>query len=120
MKYIALALALLLATPLTAQTPESPPEAPADEGFSLIERGAQMLLRQFLDEVGPKVGDVQEGLEDALTALEPALRELLAMVGDFRYYEAPERLPNGDILLRRKLDAPPLKGPLAPGQSLDL
>lgn len=121
MKRFALAFALLFAPPLAAQVPpEAPPPVPAEDGLSLMERGAQLLLRQFLNEVGPKVGEVQEGLKDALAALEPALRELLEMIGDIRYYEAPERLPNGDILLRRKPDAPPLTGPLKPGQSLDL
>lgn len=117
MKRFVLAFSLLFATPLAA---EVSPGVPPDDGFSLMERGAQMLLRQFLREVGPKVGEVQDGLEEALAALEPALRELLEMVGDFRHYEAPERLPNGDILLRRKPDAPPLTAPLKPGQSLDL
>ncbi|MDP3861348.1 MAG: AAA+ family ATPase [Phaeovulum sp.] len=117
MKRIAFALALGLATPLAAQTP---PEVPPDTGFSLIERGAQMLMQQFLNEVGPRLGEVQDGLEEAMAALEPALRELLTMIGDIRYYEAPERLPNGDILLRRKPGAPQLPVPLAPGESLDL
>ena len=74
MKRIALACALMLASPLGAQTPPAPP---ADEGLTLMERGAQMLLRQFLNEVGPKLGEVQDGFEDALAALEPALRDLL-------------------------------------------
>jgi len=116
MKRYVLALALALATPVAAETPAPPPE----DGLTLMERGAQMLLRQFLSEVGPKVGEVQEGLQDALTALEPALRELLTMIGDIRNYEPPERLPNGDILLRRKPEAPPLTAPLKPGESLDL
>lgn len=117
MKRFVLTFALVFATPLAADVL---PGAPPDDGLSLMERGAQMLLRQFLSEVGPKVGEVQDGLEDVLAVLEPALRELLVMIGDIRYYEAPERLPNGDILLRRKPGAPPLTAPLKPGQSLDL
>jgi hypothetical protein len=31
------------------------------------------------------------------------LRELSAMIGDIGNYHAPEMMPNGDIIIRRKL-----------------
>jgi hypothetical protein len=32
----------------------------------------------------------------------PALRDLMDQVGDLSAYHAPEVLPNGDIIIRRK------------------
>jgi hypothetical protein len=32
------------------------------------------------------------------------------MIDDLSAYEMPERLPNGDILIRRRADAPPPAG----------
>ena len=38
----------------------------------------------------------------------PAMEELSRLMDDIGNYEMPpERLPNGDILIRRKADAPP-------------
>ena len=39
--------------------------------------------------------------------ISPALRELGGLVDDIENYQRPERLPNGDIILRRRADAPP-------------
>ena len=36
----------------------------------------------------------------------PAFATLLSQVDDLRYYQAPEILDNGDIIIRRKPDAP--------------
>jgi hypothetical protein len=118
MKRFAFALiAVLAAPPLWAQEPLTPPP---DEGLTLMERGAQLLLRQLFNEISPQLDDMQQGLGDAITALEPMLRDLVLMIGDLSQYEPPVRLPNGDILLRRK-PAPPLPPlPLSPGETLDL
>lgn len=111
MKRVTLALvAVLAASPLWAQ------QAP-DEGLSLMERGAQLLLRQLLNEVSPKLEDMQQGLGNVVTSLEPMLRDLVLMIDDLNQYEPPVRLPNGDILLRRK-PAPPVS--LKPGETLDI
>lgn len=96
----------LAAAPLAAQSADPAPAdpAPEDEGLSLMQRGAELLLRGLMDEVEPGLRD----MEQALRLMEPELRALVDMVGDLRNYEAPEKLPNGDILIRRKADAPPL------------
>lgn len=111
--------AVPLAQALRADEPApetlAPPEAPAEpapegdmaEGLGLLERGAQMVLRGFLDEIEPKMDEIQRGLGDAAKDLGPALDKLLTLFDDFRNYEAPERLPNGDIIIRRRPDAPP-------------
>ena len=36
----------------------------------------------------------------------PYLRDLLQQVDDWSVYEAPEVLPNGDIILRKKISPP--------------
>ncbi|WP_096786567.1 AAA+ family ATPase [Rhodobacter sp. CZR27] len=104
-RYVApLALCLLLAPAQAQETPAPDPEADVEEGFSLLNEGAKLLFRGLMDEMEPAIRDMGE----AMGELQPALRDLLAKVDDLRNYEAPERLPNGDILIRRKPDAPPL------------
>ncbi|GGH46466.1 AAA+ family ATPase [Frigidibacter albus] len=105
MKY-ALTLALLLASPLTAQT--LPEEAPDERG--LWERGADRLLQNLLDEMAPALDEAEQAfreMEPTFRAMLPMMRELAEMVGDIDHYHMPEKLPNGDILLRRKPDLPP-------------
>lgn len=55
-----------------------------EEGFGLLEEGARSILRGLLDQ------------------FEPTLREFAGQIDDLGAYHAPEMLPNGDILLRRK------------------
>lgn len=107
-------LALALALPAAAQ----------DEPPGLMERGAEMVLRGLLDEVEPALDEMERAfreLEPQLRAMEPALRDLVALIEDMGNYEAPIRLPNGDILIRRKPEAPALPLPgTAPDGSVEL
>ena len=100
MKRIALILALA-ASPLRAQqAPEAEPEAP-----SLMEEGAKMFLRGLMSEMEPALNEMQgalEGIGPKLEELKPQILELIAMIDDFQNYHAPEKLENGDILIRRK------------------
>lgn len=64
----------------------------------------------------PDAEGLAQGLTGALRQMGPVLRDLAVQVDDFRHYETPERLPNGDILIRRGPDAPP---PPPLGQTLD-
>lgn len=73
-----------------------------DDGVDLMQEGAQLLLRGLLREMEPAFTDIQKLAED----MGPALTELLNMVDDLRQYHAPEFLPNGDIIIRRRADAP--------------
>ncbi len=110
----ALLTALLAAGPLRAQTaaPEAPPaDAPAEEeGTSLMEEGLRMMMRGLMTEMEPALEDM-EGmlgeLGDVTDQLGPQIQSILDLMGDVRFYGMPERLPNGDILIRRKADAPP-------------
>ncbi|MDH5797036.1 MAG: hypothetical protein OEZ19_00610 [Paracoccaceae bacterium] len=70
----------------------------AEDGQEKMRQGADLL---------------QEGLEllleDLLAELGPAWLELQEMIGDLSAYYPPEILPNGDIILRRKvpIELPP-------------
>lgn len=114
MKRIVLTLSLA-ATPLWAETPApvpAPLPAPVpevEEGFSLMEEGAKLLLKGLMSEMEPALDEMGKALsemEPALKDLQPKMMELLALVDDLTNYTAPERLPNGDILIRRKPGAP--------------
>ena len=102
-----IALALLIAMPL--------PAAAQDEGSDLMKRGLQLFFDGLQDEMEPALRELDllmdefgPALRDFATQMGPALRDLLAEVEDWSLYEAPEVLPNGDILIRRKPEAPPL------------
>ncbi len=60
--------------------------------------------------------EAEEAFRNLLESLKPGLEELLGRIDELTYYEAPEILPNGDIIIRRKKDAPPLSS----DQSIDL
>lgn len=71
------------------------------------------MWQEFMDQVAPSVEQTLDMLEG------------LGTIDDLRNYHPPERLPNGDIILRRREDAPDLspdagpdsaEPPAAPGQ----
>lgn len=108
MKHILLAACLALPVPALAQD-----EGEMEEGFSLMEEGARLLFRGLMDEMEPAIDDfagMAQELEPALDMLAsemgPALMELMKTLDSVRYYERPEILPNGDIIIRRSPDAP--------------
>lgn len=71
------------------------------EGMDLLSEGTKLLLRGLMGEI------------------EPALRDLEGALDDLTAYHAPEVLPNGDIIIRRKvpLDVEP---PLEKGDEIEL
>lgn len=100
----------LLCTPVIAQ---DAPQAETEEGFDLMQEGARMLMRGLMDEMEPTLDSLRDNFEEMGPALAefvqsvgPAFGELLEKVDDLRHYEAPEILPNGDIIMRRSPDAP--------------
>jgi hypothetical protein len=119
---MALVAMMLTVTPVPAQQEVPPPlseEAPgADEGLSLMERGARMFLEGMRREMAPALEDLRgmvdtmgPAMQDFLREMGPALTALLNRVGDLSAYEAPTLLPNGDIIIRRKPEAGPLPPP---------
>lgn len=107
-----LALALALSGPALAQETE-------EEGRSLMEEGARLFWEGIRREMAPALEEFQDRAQDMEPALRrfveemgPALRDLMEQIGDLSAYHAPEVLPNGDIIIRRKTpqelqDAPP-------------
>ncbi|KEJ89926.1 hypothetical protein [Sulfitobacter donghicola] len=95
--------ALSLASPLAAE----------EEPLSLMERGAQLFFEGLMEEMAPALDGMADLLEEAGPALQefvaemgPKLRDVLEDVDDWSVYTAPEVLPNGDIIIRRKPDIP--------------
>lgn len=122
---IAASFALTLAAfPVAAQEDQDPD---IQEGFSLMEEGAKLLFRGFMNEMEPALDDfagMAQDLEPALdmlaTEMGPALMALIKRLDDVRYYEAPEVLPNGDIIIRRSPDAPPYEPEPEPNEEIEL
>lgn len=109
---LALAVAASLASPLAAQDTET------EEGFDLMREGSRLILRGLIEELGPAIEDMDqmsEEMRDALSNLTsemgPALRDLVDLIDEIGHYDAPEVMENGDIIIRRKSDAPPYEAP---------
>lgn len=98
----------LLALPTSLQAEE-------EEGPTLMERGMQLFFEGLLDEMEPAIEgfedmtrDIGPALRDMIDQMGPAFASLLEQVDDLSNYEPPAMLPNGDIIIRRKPDAPEL------------
>lgn len=112
----------LAAAPLAAQETE-------EEGLSLMERGAKLFMEGIMKEMEPAIDEFQGLAEEMGPALRqfanemgPKLSELLDEVEDWNAYQAPEMLPNGDIIIRRKPDHPltPPDTPTQPAPQIEL
>ncbi len=123
----------LCTPPLIAQQADDDPELPADEGFSLMREGARLILRGLVSELEPALEEMQDFADEVEPALRafteemgPALARLMSLIDEIGYYQPPEILPNGDIIIRRRGDAPPYvapapeDGPDAPGDEIEL
>ena len=96
----------------------TPVAAEEERGFSLMEEGAKLFFEGLMTEVEPAIEDLQGFMQDLAPELRgcvdlmgPALADLMKQVDDLTLYEAPEILPNGDIIIRRKQDAPAFEAP---------
>ena len=77
--------AMLSVAPVSAQDNSEQMQ----EGFNLLEKGVELLLQGLIEELGPK------------------LLELEGKIIDLNAYQFPEMLPNGDIIIRRKTPLDP-------------
>ncbi|MDP5084723.1 MAG: AAA+ family ATPase [Yoonia sp.] len=112
MKQIAV-LTLALGLTVAPAIAQEQSETEVDDGFSLMEEGARMLMRGLMAEMEPAIDELRDSFEEMGPAFAefarsvgPAFAELLNQVDDFRNYEPPEFMPNGDIIIRRKPAAP--------------
>ncbi len=74
-----------------------------------MERGAELFLEGLRREMEPTIEDLRgfadqfgPALQSFMQEMGPALADLAAQVQDWSVYEAPEMLPNGDIIIRKK------------------
>lgn len=105
MKNIALTTVLVLSASLVSASEETE----ADEGTSMMQRGAEMLLEGLMQEMSPAIEDlrgmaekIKPGLREFVDEMGPAFADLLGKIDNFSAYHPPEILPNGDIIIRRK------------------
>lgn len=84
-RLILITFCLGTATPVLAQDTSPVPEKDMQEGMDLMSEGMELLLRGLMGE------------------MEPAMRELREAIDDLNAYHPPEVLPNGDIIIRRKV-----------------
>ncbi len=111
------ALSVAAAVPLAAQeAPEpSPPGSEGEtleRGLDLLGRGAEAFLRGLMDEIGPELRRLEPELRGFAEGMGPMIAGLVEMIDQLDAYHPPERLPNGDIILRRK--SPSEMEPLPP------
>ena len=99
----------MIASPALAQTTAPEPEP----GRDLMEEGAKLLLRGLLSEMAPAIDELQNfangfgpRLQLFTEEMGPAFADLLGKVDDLAFYQPPTFLPNGDIIMRRREDAP--------------
>lgn len=93
-------VALLAFGPAQAQDTPTEDDSAVARGLNLLREGTELLLGELMDQIGPTL----EGLEGRLV--------------DLNAYHAPEVLPNGDIIIRRKVPIVPSEP--APDAQIDL
>ena len=71
-------------------------------------------IGRFLDLLNQFSTDSEDIMQKFIDEMGPALTELQDTISDWSNYAAPEVLPNGDIIIRRKPDAP-VEKPLPKG-----
>lgn len=124
MKQIAV-MTIVLGLSVSPVVAQDDPVPEVEEGFSLMEEGARMLMRGLMTEMKPAIGELRETFEqmgpafaEFAQSVGPAFADLLNQVDDLRNYGAPEFMPNGDIIIRRKPDAPFWQPDVEPDQDM--
>ena len=103
-KIIALVFVISAAvSPLAAQKTEEPP---VSEGFSLIEEGTKLIIRRLMSEMEPALDEMREAMAQWGSEAGTKMAKLLSQIDNMKNYEVPVILPNGDIIIRRRDDAP--------------
>ena len=73
-----------------------------------------MFLRGLLEDIQPPLQELAgigvqhlAAIQAFLDEMGPAFAEVIDQIDSIAYYQPPEILPNGDIVVRRRADAPP-------------
>ncbi len=99
-----LAGALAIAAPAAAQDETAPGDV--SEGLGLLGQGTRLIFEGLMEEMRPMIEEARPYFEDEVL---PFLNRMGELMDDVTSYELPERLPNGDIIIRRSPDAPPFE-----------
>jgi hypothetical protein len=104
--HVSAACLLCLSAPVAAQESE-------ENGKGLMEKGAELFWEGLRKEMAPALEDLEglaaeigPSMREFLAEMGPALAAIAAEVEDWSSYELPEILPNGDIIIRKKPEAP--------------
>jgi hypothetical protein len=76
------------------------------DGLNLLGEGTRMILEGLMEDMRPMIEEVRPFFEEEVV---PMLERMSELVDDLSHYELPERLPNGDIIIRRSPEAPPFE-----------
>lgn len=90
-----------------ADDPPPSSTAPAAPDDDSVPGGIDTILQNLLNRAQPHLEGLARDLETTFDELSPAFQELSGLIDDIGNYQRPERLENGDILIRRRPDAPP-------------
>lgn len=123
MKYILAPMFLVTFVTFSARADEQ-----EDTGTGLMERGAELFWEGLRKEMAPSLQDLESlmanigpSMQNFLSEMGPALADIAGKVEDWSLYEAPEILPNGDIIIRRKQPNPKSPdGDTAPSGATDI
>ena len=97
---------------LAALVAAAPVAAQDDTENRELREGAEMMSEAF------KL--LLDGLSKEMEPLAEEWSEFMEELGDLRNYEAPEELPNGDIIIRRKTPQEMLDAPVTGDTEIEL
>lgn len=112
----ALTLLAMTALPLSAQDwqmprADDPPATGSEEPLGDLgqDLGQELdsAMNQLFNRLQPHLNALGDELANTMNDFAPALNEISGLIDDIGNYERPERLENGDIIIRRRADAPP-------------
>lgn len=113
-----IAPALVLSLALSGAAPPAWAQEQAGQEQSLLDWGLSWFGYNLGQELAPALGDLRALADQFGPAIAPAIERLVSLVDDMTNYELPEMQENGDILIRRKPEAPVVQPPAGDGVTL--
>ncbi|RBW59052.1 hypothetical protein [Ruegeria sp. A3M17] len=106
------ALTVVIALPASAE--EEGNKSLMEQGAELFFEGLRKEMEPALDELLGLAEQFGPAMQSFIAEMGPALAELADEIEDWSAYETPEILPNGDIIIRKKLPQDPDAQPEIP------